>query len=181
MSQTIETPPYALEPDEKTVMVVVHTPGILLGGEVVVKKLIRVSTWLRTNNAPDYIRLYRVRTLVTAPGAAAKPVHYKELHVGFHQIQAFHMLPPAQDPPDYDTTEPNRHMVPVSVLLGGFRIDGHLRLSTQSNLAKYLETAREVFTPMYDAQIQNPQIPSVGVMRVPYLIVRRESSLFSIP
>jgi hypothetical protein len=54
------------------------------------------------------------------------------------------MIPPHQDPVDYDPNEPNRMMVPVSAMVGSFRFDGMLRMSTQSNLFTFLEVIKEV-------------------------------------
>ena len=68
-------------------------------------------------------------------------MHFTELHVATTQINVFHMIPPAKDPLDYDPTEPNRQMVPVSMLVSNFRIDGHLRLATIGSVAKFLEVA----------------------------------------
>jgi hypothetical protein len=181
MTQTIQTPPYRLDQDEKVAVVVVYTPGILFRGELVVKKLIRVNTWLRTNTAPDKITLYNAKALVTAGGTAGKPMYFTELHIATKQIEAFHLLPPANEPLDYDPTEPNRRMQAVTVLLGSFRIDGSLRMSSQSNLTKFLDITRETFTPIYDSQVSNPLIPSIGVLSVPYLLIRQESSVFTLP
>jgi hypothetical protein len=103
------------------------------------------------------------------------------MHIATHQIEAFHLLPPASEPLDYDPTEPNRRMQPVTALLGSFRMDGSLRLSTQSNLTKFLDIARETFTPLYDSQVSNPHIPSIGTLSVPYLLVRMDSCVFTSP
>ena len=181
MTQNIQTPPYTLEPDEKVVVVVIYTPGILFRGELIVKQIIRVSTWLRTNTAPDRICLYNAKALMTTSGGAGKPSHFSELHIAIKHIEAFHLLPPAKDPPDYDPSEPNRRMLPVTALLGSFRFDGNLRLSTQSNLTKFLDISRETFTPMYDSQVSNPLMPSIGVLSVAYLLIRQESCVFTIP
>jgi hypothetical protein len=181
MTQTVQTPPYTVETDEKVVVVVVYTPNLLFRGELVVKKLIRVNTWLRTNTTPDRITLYNAKALVTSAGTGAKPTYFTELHIATHQIEAFHLLPPASEPIDYDPTEPNRRMQQVTVLLDSFRIDGSLRMSMQANLTKFLDTVRETFTPVYDAQVTNAQVPSIGTLSVPYLLVRQESCVFTLP
>ncbi len=179
MTQNNQPPPYTLASDEKMAVVVVYTPGILFRGEVVVKKLIRVNTWLRTNTAPDRICLYNTKAMVLSSEGAKKPSYFKELYISTKTINAFHLLPPATEPPDYDPTEPNRHMISVSALLNGFRFDGSMRLSTQSNLAKFLDITREAFIPMYDSQVSNQMIPSIGVLSVPYLLIRQENCAFT--
>jgi hypothetical protein len=158
-----------------------YTSGAIYGGEVVVKKLIRVSTWLRMHTAPDRICLYNAKVLPTMAGAAARAASFTELHIATNTIQVFHILPPAHDPLDYDPSEPNRRMQPVIILAANVRIDGHLRLSTQTTVSRFLESARETFTAVYDAKITNPQAPAMTVLQVSYVIVRQETSVFATP
>ena len=102
MTETAQTPLYSIGPDEKAVQVMVYTPATLYWGEVVVKQLVRVSTWLRTNTAPDRVTMYNARAISVMGGAQVKPIHFSELHVATTQIQIFHMVPPAKDPVDYE-------------------------------------------------------------------------------
>jgi hypothetical protein len=181
MTQTIQTPPYTLESNEKVAQVMAYTNNALYWGEVVVKEMIRVSTWLRTNNAPDRVRIYNVRVMNTTAGSQSKPMHYSELYIATTQINIFHLIPPNKDPLDYDPTEPNRKMQPVTMLVSTFRIDGHLRLAASGSIGKFLEVVRENFTSIYDAQISSLSNPNFGVISVPYVIVRQESTVFAIP
>lgn len=176
---TSQTPAYSLGPDEKVVKVMVYTASSLYWGELVVKELIRVSTWLRTNTAPDRITLYNAHGVVTSTPSNAKPTHYVELNVPVSQILGFHLMPPAKDPVDYDPTEPNRRMEPISALVSTFSMKGFLRLSTNADLKKYLEVTREAFTALYDAEITNLVIPSLGPISTPYVLVRQETSTFT--
>ena len=72
-------------------------------------------------------------------------------------------------------------MQPVSLLLGSFRIDGNLRMASHSTLTKYLEVARETFSSVYDAQISNTLNPSFGNIAVPFIMVRQEATVFTMP
>lgn len=180
MTAAAQTPPYTLEPDEKVAQVMAYTASALYWGEVVVKQIIRVSTWLRTNTAPDRFPIYNAKCILSTAGAAARPMAFTELHIATSQILMFHLVPPAKDPPDYDPTEPNRYMQPVSLLVGSFRVDGCLRLSTHSNVGKFLEVTHETFTSIYDARITNPVNPSFGAISVPYVLVRQEATVFAL-
>jgi hypothetical protein len=180
MTETAQTPPYTLGSDEKVAQVMAYTASAFYWGEVVVKEMIRVSTWLRTNTAPDRFCLFNARAMLTT-GAPTRPMQFSELHIATSQVLMFHMVPPAKDPPDYDPTEPNRYMQPVSLLIGSFRVDGNLRLSTRSNISKFLEITRESFTSVYDARVSNPALPAFGSVAVPYLIVRQEVAVFALP
>jgi len=170
--------PLQPQDDEKIVNVMAYTITSIHWGTIIVKNVIRVSTWLRTNMAPDLLTIYNAHSLNTSiPGA--KPIPSRELYLYTSQILAFHMLPPHEDPPDYDATEPNRYMDPVSILVGTFRIDGHIRLSLISNIDKYLDRTHEEFTSIYDAKIYNIANLSSGVMKVPYLIVRQNTAVYT--
>lgn len=180
MNETMQTPPYTLESDEKVVKVMIYTASTVLMGEVVVKELIRVSTWLRTNSAPDWICLYNARVIQTCLSSPPRPEQFSELNIAVSQILGLHLIPPAQDPPDYDPTEPNRRMLPVTVLLGTFRIQGHIRVAAQTPLRKYVEVTRETYTSIYDAKISNIAVPAMGVLNVPFLLVRQEKVNFAL-
>lgn len=181
MAETAQTKPYTLGPDDKVAQIMAYTANALYWGEAVVKELIRVSTWLRTNTAPDRICLYNAHALMTSLGAAARPMQFKELHIATSQINVFHLMPPAKDPLDYDPTEPNRRMQPVTILISNFRIDGNMRLASSTSLAKFLEVTHETFSAIYDVQISNPAIPSFGTISVPYALIRQEVGIFTLP
>lgn len=181
MSETVQTPPYTLGSDEKVASVMVYTANYMYWGEVVVKQMIRVSTWLRTNSAPDWFSLYNARAMPSMLTTPVKPVFFTELYVSVSQVMAYHLVPPAKDPPDYDPTEPNRKMQPATLLVGAFRVDGALRLSTMATVAKYLEIAREPFTGVYEAKITNMNMPNLGVISVPFLMARQETAIFTVP
>lgn len=181
MTETMQSPPYTLGADEQVAQVMAYTNTSLYWGEVIVKEMIRVSTWLRTNTAPDRICLYNAKAISSTSTAPTRPMQFRELHLAASQVLAFHLVPPARDPLDYDTTEPNRFMQPVTILIGNIRVDGKLRLSTRSNLAKFLEVTREQFSSVYEAQISNPSSPAFGSISVPYVLVRQEAGVFTLP
>ncbi len=167
-----------IQEDEKSANVMVYTQSAIHWGMLIVKQAVRISTWLRTNLAPEVLTIYNVHSLLTnIPGA--KPIPSRVLYLFTSEVLAFHMIPPQVDPPDFDPTEPNRYMDPVSILVGTFRIDGHIRLSLISNVEKYLDRTREEFTSIYDARISNIANPSAGVMKVPYLIVRQNAVVYT--
>ena len=179
MAETMRTPPYTLASDEKVSNIMVYTASYIYWGEVVSKQLIRVSTWLRTNSAPDWICLFNAKAMSSLLTQPTKPFQFSELHISVSQVMAYHLIPPAKDPPDYDPTEPNRKMQPATLLVGATRIDGFMRLSAKANIAKYLEVAREPFTGVYDAKISNMNMPGMGVMAVPFLLARQETSVYT--
>lgn len=179
MTETMRTPPYTLAGDEKASAIMVYTANSIYWGEVITKQMIRVSTWLRTNSAPDWLCLFNAKAMSSLMTQPVKPHAFTELHIAVSQVLAYHLMPPAKDPLDYDVTEPNRKMHPVTVLIGPTRIDGYIRLASQSSVSKYLEVAHEPFTGLYDAKISNLNMPGLGVISVPFLLVRKETSVYT--
>jgi hypothetical protein len=171
--------PYKLTNDDKATAVMIYTPNSLLVGEVVTKSVIRVSTWLRTPMVPQFITLYSAQVLDLSAGSNPKSLSFQELFLPSALISAFHMRPPASDPLDYDSNEPMRKMEPVTVLVGAFRFDGSVRMSSQTSLESYLDVIKEAFTSIYDIQVTPLNIPGMKPFRVPFALLRRDMVIFS--
>lgn len=178
MSANPGTAPYTLEAGEKTTPVMVYTQNLLIWGDVVTKEAIRVGIWLRTSAIPSYILIYGVRIVSFSSGSPTKPQLFSELHLPSSQIIAFHIKPPAHDPLDYDTNEPMRKMQSTTALVGAFRFDGYLRMSTHTTLGRFLDVAKEAFVGMYDVDITQPSSTATGAMKVPYAVLRQDSVMF---
>lgn len=169
----------ALASDEKVTPVMVYTLTGLAVGKLITKEQVRVSTWLRTDMAPAYLSLHEARFLSLAGSEGGQSLTFSELHLPTSQTLAFHLLPPTSDPLDYDPNEPHRKMEPTSVIVGFFRFDGLMRMSTHSTLGQYLEVTKEIFTPFYEVEITNLAIPSLKAVRVPYALIRQDAALFA--
>jgi hypothetical protein len=87
-------------------------------------------------------------------------------------VIGFHLTPPAHDPLDYDEIEKNRKMQPVTVLVGTFIFNGAIRISTLVDLGTSITSARTVWMSIYNVKISNPQLPQMGEVQVPMLVVR---------
>lgn len=161
-----------LESDEKATPVMAYTLTSFSQGTVISKVLVRVSTWLRQQPSPEYLHLYNAQVLLLSGSSQLNSISLAEYFVPASLIIAYHMMPPHVDPPDYDESEPNRKMEPVSVLFSSFRFNGGVRMAAQSDLTNYLEHARQTFTSLYDVEITNPAISSKFVLRVPFAMVR---------
>lgn len=172
MSEQTATKTFTLSSEEKATMVMIYTLTSLVRGEVITRETMRVSTWLRTQAAPDYIRVYNAQVLTSSSAGVMQNFAFHEFHVPTPSVLAFHMVPPAEDPIDYDASEPNRKMENVTLLVGTFRFDGHLRMANQVNLFKYLETSKEPISSVYDIKITNPGMRSMGTLHVPFALVR---------
>jgi hypothetical protein len=168
-----------LQEGEKLTPVMIYTQNMLVWGEVVTVEAIRVSTWLRNQSVPTYINIINVQVLTFDGGAKPRPYTFKELHLPTSQVIALHIKPPDRDPLDYDPNEPNRKMVPLTVMVGPFRFDGSVRMSTHTTLDRFLDVSKVTFTALYDVEITQPSVPAMGIIRVPFAVVRSESVLFA--
>jgi hypothetical protein len=162
---------YTLASDEKTSGVMVYTQNMLVRGDVVTKHHSRVSVWLRTDGAPEFLHLLKPQ-VVNLAGNSVRAASLAEIYLPTAQVIGFHLTPPAQDPLDYDETEKNRKMQPVSVLVGTFVFNGAIRISTQVDLGTSIASGRLVWMSIYDLKISNPLLPQMGEVQVPMVLVR---------
>lgn len=167
-----------LAPDEKTATVMVYTQNMLARGELVVKENTRVSIWLRTQGVPNYIHLFKPQ-VISFGGTPPRPLAFSEVYIPVTQVIGFHLVPPAHDPMDYDAAEVNRIMQPLEVIVGTFLIKGHIRVSTQAELATSLDVMRAAWVSIYDADISNPYLPQFS-MQVPMLLVNPNQVSFGL-
>lgn len=166
--------------DDKITQVMAYLQNSLAWGEVITKKAIRISTWLRTPMAPQYVCLHNAQVVTLGSGTATRPQPLKQIHIPASQITGFHIMPPEHDPMDYDEKEPNRVLVQVAALVGPFRFDGSIRISVHTDLEHFLDMSKETFTTMYDVEISQLSQPSKGIVQVPMAIVRREVAVIAI-
>jgi hypothetical protein len=150
-----------------------YTATSIVHGNVVTKEAVRVNTWLRTQSAPEYFHLYNAQTLLIPGAGPVQNMSFPEFFLLASQVIAYHILPPATEPMDFDASEPNRKMEPVTAIFGGFRLNGHIRMAAQSDLAHYLEIMRDQFISFYDNDISNPSSSGMGVIRAPMILARR--------
>jgi hypothetical protein len=176
-----ETNPNGMPPlaeDEKVTLVMIYLDQGIVWGNVITKSQIRVSTWLRTTAAPDFITAYQANFLFTYGGTTQKPSQYPVIHIPTSKVLAFHLMPPNSDPIDYDPSEPNRMLERAGLIVGGFIFEGFIRISSISNLNSYIDVTREEYSVLYDLNITCRPIPSLGTMKVPYALVRQAAVLW---
>jgi hypothetical protein len=171
--------PLVLAEGEKSSLIMAYCPPSLVRGEVVTAQAVRVSTWLRTPAAPEYLQIHNAQVLLQAASGPAQSYFFTEYHLPTSQIYAYHLVPPAADPVDYDPSEPNRKMEAVTVLVGGFKFNGNLRMASLTELSKYLNLSHETFVSIYDIEITNPGIPGMGLIHVPMALIRNRAVSFA--
>ncbi len=172
MAQAEEKKPIKLAAGEKSSSIMLYSQTSLVRGEVVTTEAMRVSTWLRTPAAPEYMHIYNAQVLLLGVSGPAQSIFFQEYYMPTSLVSAYHLVPPAVDPVDYDPSEPNRKLELVTVLVGGFRFHGSLRMASKTDLSKYLDLSREPFISVYDVEITNPGIPGMGLIHVAMALVR---------
>jgi hypothetical protein len=113
-------------------------------------------------------------------GGQVRPAAYEELYFPAAQLICFHLVPPAVDPMDYDPSEANRVMEPVTLTVGSFIMKGNARISSQISFGTGLSSSRIQWMSIYDADIFNPQLPQMGHLSVPMLVLRPSQVLFGL-
>jgi hypothetical protein len=167
-----------LGPEEKISTVMVYTRNLLARGQVVTHEQVRVSIWLRTQGAPNFIHLFNPNVILFG-GTPPKSLNFSEFFVPTTDAIAFHLAPPERDPLDYDESESNRMMQSVNMLVGSFMLHSKLRISTQTDLATSLDVSQSTWLSVYDAHIGNPYLPQFN-MHVPMLLVRPNHAGFGL-
>lgn len=167
-----------LASDEKLATVMVYTHHMFVRGDIVIHENLRASIWLRTKNVLNYIHLIKPNVLMFT-GAQPKSLSFNEMFLPTKEIIAFHIAPPAEDSVDYDTSELNRVMQFVDLMLGSFMMKGKIRISTQSDLATNLDVSFGTWMSVYDADVTNMYLPQFN-MHVPMMLVNPNYVSFGI-
>ncbi len=170
---------YTLTADEKTTPVMAYTENMLIRGDVISKQNIRVSTWLRTEGAPEYMHMLKPQ-YIFLNSTPPKMFPFAETYFPTAKVICFHMAPPAKDPMDYDETEKNRTMQQVSILVGTFIMTGTLRISSQVDMGtSIVNNSRIAWLSVYNVKMTNPNLPQMGELQVPMLLIRPTQVSFS--
>jgi hypothetical protein len=165
-----DLPMYTLAADEKATTVLIYTENTLVRGELVTKQSARVSIWLRMQVQVNYLHIHSPQILAFG-GPLTKSMINDEMYCPISSIYGFHVAPPADEPLDYDTSEPNRAMKDTNLLLGDFTVKGKLRISTHADFATAIEVAHSGWLSVYDAEVSPLFVPSFPVMTAPMMLV----------
>ncbi|HXF83882.1 MAG TPA: hypothetical protein VNK49_00695 [Anaerolineales bacterium] len=162
---------YVLRPDEKTTPVMIYSQNALVRGNLVTRENIpRVSVWLRTQGIQQFAHLLHPTVLIFG-GATPRSATYTEIFFPTERIIAFHLVPPVEEPLDYDPAEENRTMHAVDVLVGTFVMKGKVRISTHAEIGTTLEVARISWMSVYEVEVTNPYLPQMPPLHVPMMLV----------
>jgi hypothetical protein len=166
--------------DEKSTPVMAYSANGLAWGHLITKGAMLPERILTGVTVPDFITLHDAQTIVATGTTLSKPEKYSELHFPYDEIIGFHLMPPQEAQLDYDPSEPNRIMTPVTVQVGAFHFHANYRISTQTSIQTMLDVTKSDFIPIYDVDISHPGNPNMKAIHVNLALVRRRSTFFGI-
>lgn len=168
-----------LATDEKLTPVMIYTSHSLVWGQLYSKQAIRVSSWLLTDMAPAYFRIYNAQILLVGGGKSLAPIKKPVIYLQTKSINAFHLMPPSDEGADYDPDEPNRKMVPLTAYVGYFQVHGSARMATFTDMENFLGAAKGEYISIYDTTMTCPMVPSIKGIQAPMILLRQERIIFS--
>ena len=180
MTDQLSPPLPQLGEDDKLTPLMVYTSHFMAWGPVFSKQAIRVSTWLFSDMAPTYIKIYNAQVLMIGGAHNQPPIKLPVMYLQTSGINAYHVMPPSDEGADYDPEEPNRKMIPTTALLGYFRFDGFSRMAEFTTMDNYLGAAKSEFITLYDITMTCPLVPSIKGVQAPMALLRQERVTFSV-
>jgi hypothetical protein len=168
-----------LSDDEKLTPVMIYTSNKMVWGQVFSKQAIRVSTWLFTEMAPTYMKIYNAQLLLVGGSGANLPIKHPILNLQTSGINAFHLMPPFAEGVDYDSDEPNRKFEPLSAYINNFRFDGFARMANLTTMDNFLGAAKGEFITIYDCNMVCPLVPSIKGIKAPMALLRQKHVIFA--
>lgn len=140
---------------ETTTGMMFYTSDGLIWGDIIHHEEVFPSRILVGVTVHEFISIYNAQVLFTTPSFISRPVRHAEMHVPSKKILGYHLLPPQVDQLDYDQTEPNRKMAPVTVYMGAFRIQASLRISEVTTVKSNIEVMKSEFLSLYNLEIRH--------------------------
>jgi hypothetical protein len=89
-------------------------------------------------------------------------------------------MPPQKDRIDYDETEPNRVMAPLTMYMGSFSIHGVMRISEVTTVKSNLEVLKSDFLTLYDLEISHSHNTEMKSIRTNMGYFRVRDNLFAV-
>lgn len=165
--------------DEKLTPVMIYTGTKMLWGQLFSKQAIRVSTWLYSDMAPTYMKIFNAQLLMVDGSKPPIPMKHQVMHLQTQGIYAFHLMPPFSEWVDYEPDEPNRKFVPVSAYIGHFRFDGLARIAELTSIDNFLSAAKGEYITIYDSTMLCPLQPSIKGIKAPLVLLRQATVAFA--
>lgn len=180
MAEAILTSTVELKYGETTTAMMFYTKDSLIWGDIVHHEEVIPSRILVGITIPEFISIYNAQLIFTEPNFISRPVSRKEIHLPAQKILGYHLLPPQKDHLDYDPTEPNRKMVPLTAFMGAFCIQGSIRISEVTTVKSNIEVIKSDFLTLYDLEIRHNYKTEMQAIRSNMGYFRVRENLFTV-
>lgn len=150
---------------EITSPLMVYTAHGLIWGNMLHNENILATRTLTGVTMPEFITLSDAQFLNIEPNYISPPASHQHIHVPTATILGYHLTPPHRDQLDYDHTEPNRKMVPVTLYLGALQARAVMRIASVSSIRTTLGAVKASFVSLYDLEIYHPNNPKLAPIR----------------
>jgi hypothetical protein len=165
--------------DEKLTPAMIYTSHSMVWGQVFSKQAIRVSTWLYTEMAPTYMKIYNAQQLMVGGSGSLAPIKHNIIYLQTNSINAFHLMPPFSEGADYDPDELNRKLVALSAYVGYFSFQGFARMAELTTMDNFLEATKGEYIAFYDITMTCPLIQSIKGIKAPMVLLRQSRVTFT--
>jgi hypothetical protein len=165
METTIESVKPFVEDGEIQTPFMVYTSQGIIWGKLPHSELIQPSRILVGVTVPEYVTLLEAQVLFLEPNFAAKPIRHAQIMVSSRTILGYNLMPPQKDQLDYDPTEPNRRMTPVTLYMGALMVKGSMRISEITSVKTTVEVTKADFVALYDIEVCHPNNPKMSPIK----------------
>ncbi|MBN2046115.1 MAG: hypothetical protein JW757_13920 [Anaerolineales bacterium] len=173
-----EQPFVGIEKVETPMMV--YTAQGLIWGNLYHSSMIQPSRILLGVTIPEYLPLEQAQVIFMEPNYVAKPIKHRQILIPTSTILGYHLMPPHKDVLDYDPTEPNRVMAPLTFYTGAIKIQGNIRISEVTDAKTTLEVMKAAYLTMYQVEISHLTNTQMAPIRAGQAYFRVNSLLIAL-
>ena len=148
-----EQPFVGVEKTETPMMA--YTSQGLIWGNLSHSSMVQPSRILLGVTIPEFLALDQAQVMFMEPNYVAKPIKHQQILIPTSTILGYHLMPPHKDVLDYDPTEPNRVMSPMTLYMSAMKITGNIRISEVTDAKTTLEVMKASYLTMYDVEISH--------------------------
>ena len=132
-----------------------YTAQGLVWGKLPHSSAIQPSRILLGVTIPEYMALNEAQAMFMEPNFITKPIKHPRFLVPSSTILGYHLMPPLKDALDYDPTEPNRKLEPITLYMSALKISGSIRMSEVTDAKTTLEVMKADFMTLYDVEVSH--------------------------
>lgn len=169
-----------LDASDKATPVMAYTATSLCWGQLITKQNLSPLRALTGITVPDYLSIYNAQIMIAQGNYLSRPVKQVEMHIPLPTIIAYHLMPPHEEPAEYDESEPNRKWQDIKAFFGPFIIEAQIWISDQTDLKTFVDVSKADYLPVFNAQITNSQNTGMTPIKVNQVLVRRMGVVITI-